>query len=109
MIDTNKVKIGDSVFWLDSDNDVIEHTYLGCIGAYCIVSGELMLCQTYSDFPPSRKPLVDHDIEVRIAAIADHNLAYNRYPVCFVYPEYLYATKMEADDESFRIMYEDSE
>ena len=98
MIDTIKLQAGDSVFWLDDMDDVIEHTYLGTINDVVILSGELMNGKEIKGFPVPKIPLVDHDIFTKIRELAEQNETYRYYPVCFAKQEHLFITKEEAEN-----------
>ena len=91
-------KTGDSVFWLDSDGDILEHTYIGRIEDIAILSGE----QTErginkSGYPTGGLPLLDKDIQNKIINFAKQNKAYNPYPVCFADVKNLYGSKQKAE------------
>jgi len=97
MIDITKLKIGDSVFWLDSDNDIIEHTYIGNVGEVVILSGKLSEKGINENgFPIGGSPLIDRNIGDKIVEIAKQNNTYNPFLVCFAKLENLYETKDEA-------------
>ena len=103
MVDLTCLKMGDTVFWLDSDNDVIKHTYIGSIGNIAVLSGELMENKkAIGNFPIGRVPLIDSNIESKIIKIMKKNETYNPYPVSFVNPEYLYMSEYEAIKEAIK-------
>ena len=107
MIDLSRLQMGDKVFWLDSMNDVIAHTFLGAMGNIAVLSGELMENpQKYQNFPAGHSPVLDSSIRNKIAEILDQNETYNPYPVCFVRPENLYEDRQDAENAAWEMQQE---
>ena len=102
MIDVNKISTGDSVFWLDNELCVLEHTYIGNIGSIGIVSGEITPPDYSGKFPIGSCPLIDHSISAKIKVLVDANEPYSPFPVCFVDVKNLYRTKQEAEEVMYK-------
>lgn len=104
MIDVKKMELGDSVFWLDSDGDIIEHTYIGNIGRVGMLSGELTPRGINPNgYPTGHFPIIDKNIGNKISEMAEKNETYNPYPICFVDIKNLYKTKYEAENALYEL------
>lgn len=108
-VDSISFKTGDSVFWLDSDGDIIEHTYIGNIGDIAILSGEMTERSINgSGFPIGGFPLINRYIQNKIIDIAKQNRTYTTYPVCFADVKNLYASKHKAESALEAILTENT-